>query len=93
MIAFDQAERAERPIKFDDAMRKAMRVSPPPSGKKAKKKVSLEDLFAVDATLGRPAASCAVVALVGRRQVQLRPQCAGQARPHHARQGGAALGE
>ena len=30
----------ERPIKFDDAMRKAMRVPPPPSGKKAKRKIS-----------------------------------------------------
>jgi len=29
----------DRLIKFDDAMRKAMRVPPPPSGKKAKKKV------------------------------------------------------
>jgi hypothetical protein len=26
-------------IKFDDAMRKAMRVPPPPTGKKAKKRV------------------------------------------------------
>jgi hypothetical protein len=29
----------DQPIKFDDAMRRAMRVPPPPSGKKAKKKV------------------------------------------------------
>jgi hypothetical protein len=29
----------DKPIKFDDAMRKAMRVPPPPSGKKAKQKV------------------------------------------------------
>jgi hypothetical protein len=29
----------KRPIKFDDAMRKAMRIPPPPSGKKAKAKV------------------------------------------------------
>jgi hypothetical protein len=29
----------EKPIKFDDAMRKAMRVPPPPSGKKAQKRV------------------------------------------------------
>ena len=27
---------ARKPIKFDDAMRKAMRVPPPPIGKKAK---------------------------------------------------------
>jgi hypothetical protein len=29
----------EKPIKFDDAMRRAMRVQPPTTGKKAKKKV------------------------------------------------------
>jgi hypothetical protein len=29
----------EKPIKFDDAMRRAMRVPSPPSGKKAKQKV------------------------------------------------------
>jgi len=29
----------KRPIKFDEAMRKAMRVPPPPTGKKAKQKV------------------------------------------------------
>jgi hypothetical protein len=29
----------KQPIPFDDAMRRAMRVPPPPSGKKAKKKV------------------------------------------------------
>jgi hypothetical protein len=29
----------KRPIKFDDAMRKAVRVPPPPSEKKAKRKV------------------------------------------------------
>jgi len=28
-----------RPLKFDDAMRRAMRVPPPPTGKKAKRKV------------------------------------------------------
>jgi len=28
-----------RPLKFDEAMRKGMRVPPPPTGKKAKKKV------------------------------------------------------
>jgi hypothetical protein len=29
----------DKPIKFDDAMRKAMHVPPPPTGKKAKRKV------------------------------------------------------
>jgi hypothetical protein len=29
----------QQPIKFDEAMRRAMRVPPPPSGKKAKRKV------------------------------------------------------
>jgi hypothetical protein len=29
----------DKPIKFDEAMRKAMRVSPPTKGKKAKQKV------------------------------------------------------
>jgi hypothetical protein len=28
-----------KPIKFDDAMRRAMRVPPPPTGKKAKRRV------------------------------------------------------
>jgi hypothetical protein len=31
--------RLEHAIKFDDAMRRAMRVPPPPTGKKAKRKV------------------------------------------------------
>jgi hypothetical protein len=31
--------KTERPIKFDDAMRRAIRVPPPPSGKKAKKRI------------------------------------------------------
>jgi len=29
----------EKPISFDAAMRKAMRIPPPPTGKKAKKRV------------------------------------------------------
>jgi len=29
----------ERPIKFDDAMRQLVKLLPPPSGKKAKRKV------------------------------------------------------
>jgi hypothetical protein len=31
--------RIDKPIKFDDAMRRAMRVPPPPCGKKAQRKV------------------------------------------------------